>query len=91
MAKLWSLVVIWSQRSMARSTPLRRKSFEKREEQRKERRLGMFSGALLPALWRHRAAPARPWLGASGVARRAFSGSRPAHMVAMCVAVAYQI
>ena len=37
----------------------------------------MFSGALLPALWRHRAAPARPWLGASGVVRRAFSGSRP--------------
>jgi len=31
------------------------------------------------------------WLGASGVARRAFSGSRPAHMDAMCVAVAYQI
>jgi len=51
----------------------------------------MFSGPLLPALWRHRIAPARPWLGASGVARRAFSGSRPAHMVAMCVAVAYQI
>ena len=77
MAKLWSLVVIWSQRSMARSTPLRRKSFEKREEQRKERRLGMFSGALLPALWRHRAAPARPGWGPPAWPVAPFQGAAP--------------